>query len=1404
MTGACSDQEWTLAIDAAVRLGLASQAAGRALIASEGAPSPERLAAGLALPLDVVDGLLRMVRHLPRTPAPTPGEAPTLTTGGEAPPVAPSDATFIDWKIAGHEILSELGHGGMGVVYKARHLGLGRLVALKVLIAGEGASEEMLERFQREARSAARLQHPNIVPVYEVGQDGKRRFFTMQYVEGATLSELARKRALTPRRALDVTRKIALALDLAHRNGILHRDVKPSNILIGEDGEPRITDFGLAKDLDAGPGTTLTGVSLGTPNYAAPEQLAGETRLVGPASDVYSLGATLYEALTGAAPFTGSSVFAIVVDVLSKEPPPPRSLNPSIHRDIETICLKAMQKEPARRYPTARAFADDIERYLDGLPIEARPITRLQRAGRWARRNPLPSALLAALLIVGGVFGGVEWRASLRAREAERARAAMVEQYLRELARSGRALVDAALARRALGDLAGMAAHARDLDGPVDELIGRAPDLAQPWYYRGRMQRALGEVEAAERSQTWAIDRARGADATDGSRDVLGPALYERGVLRRARYVRLREARRQALLMMQGDAGASGPLLDADIEAALPELRALKVGLEEDLRGAASSVANGSALAEAAEGLLLLSESKEGAREALERALTRDPRLEEALTGLASLAESDGLWVEAADRYARGRLADRGLLAYALGEARCLVLAAWACARRGEDAASLLQRALAALDEAAAVAGERSPLLAHRAMVLRSMGEASSQRGEDPMDLLRRAVDAARGALALSPADAAATQELASAWTDVGAWESSTGRDATAAFQEAITAFDRVVALEPDSPYALNNRANALQEFGAWRAARGEDPLALQQEAIKAFRRAAPLCPLNGHVELNEAASHLYVGEWLRAHGGDPTEAFQAGIDLLGPAAEAGSGIPELHANLGALWLSLGTWRRDRGEDPGDALREAMTACSRAIEVNPKLAQGPLNRGLAHLALGRELELRGQDPCEEYKKGIEDEARARALNPRLSAAALHEGVLCRAIGNWTSQRGQDPLGWYERAAKAIEAAIAGCPSQAGPRVELSMTLIQRAEAQLARKADPTAALAAALDQARLARAGDPSNHHIPMIEAMSHRTWGDWIRRRREDPSEHYRLAAEAFDQAVALMPTDAVLLNNQGLLHQSLAMLAEESGKDASAEHEAALAAFSKACGLAPGMLEAWCNVGLTALALAELRGDRGEDPLPWYDKAEEALARVVAADPTMAVAWRQLGKARKARGDCLWSRLGDPSKDYELAGRAHKGALSAGPASIEDFLGQGEALQALARYRLSRGEDPARDCEAAMAAYGRGIEAFGPTVALLNNRANTRLILFDWHAGRGEETGPDLERALQDLDAASRADPSVWQVDLNRGVVLDRLGRLEESVQALEKARAASSGNPAVEAILEDVRAKLSPPPR
>jgi WD40 repeat protein/predicted Ser/Thr protein kinase len=422
-------------------------------------------------------------------------------------------------QIGDYELLEEIGRGGMGVVYRARQRSLDRVVAIKMMAFGPESSLELLKRFRAEAVSAASLHHPNIVAIHEVGIQEDRHFFVMDYVEGQSLARLVGSQPLPAERAASYVKTIAQAVHYAHERGILHRDLKPSNVLIDAQDQPRVVDFGLAKRLDdsqrstLNPQLTLTGQVLGSPHYLPPEQATGQRTRISRRTDVYALGATLYHMLTGRPPFQAESLAQTLELVLHADPVSPRLLNPVLPADLDTICLKCLEKEPLRRYATAQEVADEVARFQAGEPIQARPLGPAGKAWRWCRRKPQVASLAAAATLTFLLgFAGVVWQ--WRSSEAQRRRAeagelaALRTAYVSEINRAQQALRDNNPGRalellnhyRPTGrsEIPARSAGGRDPNsesGFVPRPPSLAPDL-RGWEWRYLWQQCQSEAEA--------------------------------------------------------------------------------------------------------------------------------------------------------------------------------------------------------------------------------------------------------------------------------------------------------------------------------------------------------------------------------------------------------------------------------------------------------------------------------------------------------------------------------------------------------------------------------------------------------------------------------------------------------------------------------------------------------------------------------------------------------------------------------------------------------------------------------------------------------------------------------------------------------------------------------------------
>lgn len=447
---------------------------------------------------------------------PATGDSADQPAHGQALPLTIDDAPAAtpaappSHSPSGFQITGELGRGGMGVVYRATQLGLNRSVALKMILAGGHAGATELARFRAEAEAVARLQHPGIVQIYEVGEHDGRPFIALEFVDGGSLADKLKGTPLRARAAAELAERLARAVHHAHVHGVVHRDLKPANVLLDsrspaddsrsmdargitlslahhplEIGNPKITDFGLAKQVESTSGMTQTGAILGTPSYMAPEQASGRASEVGPASDTWALGAILYECLTGRPPFAGASILDTLEQVRRQHPVPPSRLQPKLPADLETICLKCLQKEPAKRYVSAAAFADDLGRFLRDEPIQARPVGAFERGWRWCRRNPAVAGLLAAVAtLLTAVAIGATVAAIQFSRAAER------EKELKQRAEGESAKLERNLYfnRIALAYKEILAHKA----GVADELLDDCPEKLRGWEWHFLRRLRLG------------------------------------------------------------------------------------------------------------------------------------------------------------------------------------------------------------------------------------------------------------------------------------------------------------------------------------------------------------------------------------------------------------------------------------------------------------------------------------------------------------------------------------------------------------------------------------------------------------------------------------------------------------------------------------------------------------------------------------------------------------------------------------------------------------------------------------------------------------------------------------------------------------------------------------------------
>jgi eukaryotic-like serine/threonine-protein kinase len=912
---------------------------------------------------------------------------------------------------AKYETAVPLGQGASGEVLRAWDPRLGRAVAVKMLRSDD---PEMVARMQREARLQAKVRHPNVAEVYDVGTWDGRPYIAMRLVEGEPLDRAAAGLPLERRVRLLAT--VSRAVHAAHSVGLIHRDLKPGNILVetGDDGalEPFVVDFGIAREA-AVAGETVTGQMIGTPGYMSPEQARGETTRLDRRSDVFSLGAVLYQVLTGRPPFEGDSAVDSLVRVLGSDPVPPRRLVPGLPRDLSTVVLRCLEKDPDRRYGSARELAEDLDAFLDGRPIAARPPGLLRRLARPVRRHPVVAAAsLIALLALGGLGA-----ATLRARHTARARALAAQRFGERVERMDGWMRYAHLAP--LHDLRPERRRVREEIAAIEEEMARlgAPPRPAGLYALGSGWLALGDAERAA---------ALLGDAWDGGHRSAGAAL----ALGEAHARLYREARERALRI--SDAAVRNATLER--AAALhrrPAERALRAGMSAE--GADEPYAR--AL------LAFLADDREGIEAAVEGALAGRPWLYEGhlLAGDAALAElRAGFWRADAAKTGEPMEAARAAYAEAARVARsdpraylglCAAEAAavdldlnlghWT----GTDGEEALEPARKACGSALAADPESTEARELLSYAHWRLATGVMRTGGSPLALLDEARRQAEAGLAVDPEHPRLLHDLGVAHAYRGQWEQWHGTgDPTADYRKALTALRSATDAAPDDGVIWKALGDAYLRLGWMERDDWRDSVPTFEAAEAAYRRAGdtpsfPAERLTG--SRANLASDLAFAR-LRS-GADPTADLDRGEALSAAALDTLTSRAGMLRSLAILHWTRALWDEAERRDPGPAFRRAYRALDEAEELDPDDDYVRVVRAAVQEEEARARAARGEPVAELVAEGLETVASLPETERRdgsLFEAGFAAAAARRALDRERPVGGEPASAWIERAEAA--------------------------------------------------------------------------------------------------------------------------------------------------------------------------------------------------------------------------------------------------------------------------------------------------------------------------------------------------------------------------------------------------
>ncbi|MEW6731508.1 MAG: tetratricopeptide repeat protein [Acidobacteriota bacterium] len=961
-----------------------------------------------------------------------------------------------------YECLALIGEGGMGQVFKAKDLQLQRYVALKFL---RGDDPSLIEHCLREAQAQASIEHEHICKVYEAGESNNLPYIAMQYIEGQPLKVHQHQLPLADKVKIMIA--VAEAVHAAHKIGLIHRDLKPTNIMLEQNSagqwRPFVMDFGLACDSETA-AQTKNGKLIGTPAYMAPEQVAklfGEAEKLDQRVDVYSLGVTLYELLTGQPPFNNGTGMKLLKQVLTGDAVPVRKLNRAIPLDLEIIVMKCLEKQPARRYLSAWALAEDLRRFAAGEPICARPNTFIYRAGKKASKHKalvaVSGAALALVLGLGGMWMRAWWMANTQTMLAQQFGEEVTK--IEAIIRYGHMMP--------LHDITNEKDVMRAHINMVKEEMNRLGSVArEPGNYAlGRGYLALGEYQTAREY----LEKARVAGyRTPGGEYAWGltlAALYQQEL---ENAERIGDEQQRALRLQQIEHEYRDPAL-----AALKASSSMKVESPEYV-----------------EGLIAFCEKRyEQALQKAEQAAAQNPLHYEArkLAGDSYLMmgndkQSKGAYDDALADY------ERAGAAYEVGTAlarsypaiyeqdcnRRLQLMVIATAR-GESPAAVFDKALYACDQALQADSKNGLAYSKKAYAYWRFGEYQFSKGIDPHVSLKRAAEMAHYAIQYNPSDVEAYHYAGTSYLTLGKYERTIGIDPNPTFAQAIAAFQQALRINPNYVNAYNNLANLYNEKGRYDQLAGLDPRPMLVEAKRYYEKALQLNPNLAIAHTNLGNADLEKGRYEESVGLDPRPALAEAITAFNKSLQFNPNLAATYNSLGTTYNVKGRYEESVGLDPRPTRAQAINCFEKALQINANFSNAYNNLGNANHEQGRYEKSLGLDPRPSLAQAINCFHKAVQINPNYAMAYANLAEVYNTKGIYEQEKGLDPQSSLDLAIEIGHKALQINPKFANTYAMLSETYYTKAQYQQARGLNPQAALNQAIVSCQKAIAIKPND-----------------------------------------------------------------------------------------------------------------------------------------------------------------------------------------------------------------------------------------------------------------------------------------------------------------------------------------